>query len=116
MNLATMFAVFMMKGTAVDPGDPPTGPPTNVVSSHYGSPTKVRLSWTNGDATAYTRIYMEQGTCPGTPPFYIAQNPGVTSVNTAFLHSNDPHRYQLSHYKNGQESDKTDCAQHGGAQ
>lgn len=114
MNLATMFAIFAVTGTeAEDPGEAPTGPPTGVSHSYYGSPQKVRLHWVNEDS-AYTRIYGEQGTCPGTPPFVWVVNPGVTSYDSSFLESNDPHRFKLTHYKNGQESAKTDCYQAGG--
>ena len=115
MNLVTAFAVLAVKksAVAVTQGAGPTGPPTDVTTSHYGNPQKIRVSWANGDASANTRIYMEQGVCPGSPPQDAVVNPGLTSYDSLFLHSNDPHRIQLSHYKNGQESAKTTCLQHG---
>ena len=110
MNLASAFAILMVRpGSLTAPGPGPTGPPTDVSSQVYTSPEKIRVTWTNGDSTAFTRIYMEQGSCPGTPPFVDIVNPGITSFNSAFLRSADPHRVQLTHFRNGQESAKTTC-------
>lgn len=110
LGLASAFAVFAVKATdPAAPGSAPDGPPTDVSSQVYTSPEKIRITWANGDPNAYTRIYMEQGTCPGTPPLVDTVNPGLTSFNSAFLRSADPHRVQLTHWKNGQESAKTTC-------
>ena len=110
-----MFAVFAVKGAAAaDPGSGPTGAPSSLSKTGYGSPTKLRLSWANGDATAYTRIYTSLGGCPlSTPVQDNVVNPGITSFDTLyeinFLGLLEDRSFTVRHFKNGQESGDSNC-------
>lgn len=110
--LPTDFALFALSAGAASPGPGPTGAPTGLSSETYGTPKRVRYTWTVTDANAYTRIYHEAGVCPGTPPLARTVTPGLTFWETGDLDSGAPYRAQIAHYRNGQESAKTSCYQH----
>lgn len=112
MNLASAFAILAIKGSAAaSPGPGPSDPPTGLEVDTYPNdtpppPPKARLSWTNGDTAAYTRVYQRTTTCAGAESLLTTVNPGQTgfdsevTVDTGFL---------ISHYLNGQESTKMAC-------
>ena len=109
MNLATMFAVFAVKGAAAaDPGPGPTGPPTGLSVVNGGTEVSplARIHWTNGDATAYTRIYKRVSNCSGAESLLTTVNPGITSFDSSITVAAG---FLVSHYRNGQESAKTSC-------
>lgn len=99
MNLTDTLALVLLSGpaTAVLPG--PLAAPTSPSTAHYGGiPGSVRVNWSNGDVTAYTRIYAD-----GDPsPTFTAQ-PGDTTLMTQ-LTASVGHGFELRHYKNGLES------------
>ena len=77
------------------PGGPlgPSAPPSNLTRYYY-SGVRIGLEWTNGDATAYTRIYWNGA--------YLKQkDPGISSDETAKTSG----LFGISHYKNGQETE-----------
>ena len=98
------FFAMLSGGVAAASGPGPTGPPTSPFTSEHGSPAKYRIHWSNGDATAYTRIYQNSSV-----PVNLlgTENPGRTSFNSALLVSGDPYNLILTHFKNGQESADT---------
>ena len=112
MNLATVFAIFAAKGSApATPGSGPSGPPTGLSVEPYPNDTpppapKARLAWTNGDATAYTRVYQRANNCSGGESLLETRNPGQTGFDSEVTGDKG---FLVSHYKNGQESAKTDC-------
>lgn len=95
----------------VSPGPGPSAAPSGLNTVTYGTPKKVRVRWTNGDATAYTRVYSEPGGCPVSSPALDATlNPGVTSWDSPYLDSGQVRGFIARHYKNGQESGSSNCA------
>lgn len=101
MNLTDTLALLMV--TAPDTVTPPPAivvdPPVSPSTARYGGlPGVVRVSWTNGDADAYTRIYADGDS---TPTFVV--NPGITTLGTG-LTAADAHSFTLKHYKSGNES------------
>jgi hypothetical protein len=101
VNVAT-WALFLVSGTAAPGGAGPTGPPTNGFATNYGTELSplVRLDWTNGDASAYTRIY---NTTVSFDNLLAIRNPGITLWQSGSNYSLGQ-VFKLTHFKNGQES------------
>jgi len=73
---------------------PPAGPPIDPTTSLY-SGVKIKVTWTSGDETAYSRLYRNN--------VYVAQvDPGVVSWESGVTSGT----FRVSHYKGGQETAK----------
>ena len=104
MNIPVFIGLAMARANAIQSGAAPDGPPTDVVLSYYAG-TKRRLDWTSGDDLAASRVYYKVG---GVYTFIRQEAAGVTSSETGDT-THDV--FGVSHYKNGQESAKTDSAE-----
>jgi len=104
-SVDTLALLFTRGGRRSLTGDSPTGPPTSVSVLAYGfGPAKWRVSWSNGDVLAYTRVY--EGAIGGNfagSSLISTQNPGATSKDTSTATSSDK-VYYITHYRNGSES------------
>jgi hypothetical protein len=103
-----MLAPAAMLGAAagaaeVDPGDPPSGPPTDVSTYNSGDEEnpETGIQWTNGDATANTQIGQSTSASVDPTSVYASVAPGVTSYETGIASSN---YWYARHAKNGQFS------------
>lgn len=110
MEVSKLAMFFVMTGPAVaPPADPPTGNPSNPQTDTHGGPLKWRVYWTNGDATAYTRVYYgDPGVSFDSATLLQVELPGATQANTTLIASaddEDQYTFWLVHYKNGEESD-----------
>lgn len=100
--IARLAAFFATQFPAVEQGPGPTGPPTNGNAWAYRNNNYdliIKLSWSNGDPTAYTRIYHYIGF----EDLYDTVNPGVSAYET-LEDAQNPEEFRLRHFKNGQES------------
>jgi hypothetical protein len=109
-----MYAIiqfYLGQGDPFAAGSGPSDAPSSAWADKYGGGDgKLRMTWVNGDATAYTRIYDAEPT--GQAPDYVA-NPGEVSYDTNYSWA-DSDTYYLTHYKNGQESASTTYTHVGG--
>lgn len=97
MNFPTLLAFLMARANAVaSPGDPPTGPPTNVTRELYAG-TKIRVLWTKGDATATSKVYRRVS---GNWVFLGSVAAGIEQFETGLTSGT----FGVSHFKNGQET------------
>ncbi len=113
MEISKLAMFFVLNGEEYT-GPPPSGAPTSLVVTTYGGPVKARLSWSNTDSTAYTRIYYGSGGCPiATPVMLDAVGPGITSYDSLIEMTvpadADDISFVVRHYKNGQESGSSNC-------
>jgi hypothetical protein len=100
MTIATQFAFFAVSAV-VTPGDGPTDPPSDGFAEVYNDPPGFhRFRWTNGDATAYTRIY-DGAVSPGN--LIGTVDPGITSFNTTIPKASAG-TANVTHFKNAIES------------
>ena len=107
-------AVLLVAGSSLPTtGDPPAGAPSGVNVAAYGSPTQVRVYWTNGDTDAYTRVYTKAGGCSGGATLVHTAEPGVTSfdssVNWGGTGTGITTGWICRHYRNGVESADSNC-------
>jgi hypothetical protein len=112
VNIVDVLAPWFAQTATVETGSGPTAAPSSFSVQSYGSPAKVRCRWTNGDASAYTRIYKESGVCGGIASLVDTVNPGQTVVELSITWT-PQNGYHATHYKNGQESAESNCAQSG---
>jgi len=82
----------------VDPGDPPSGPPTSGLEYTYGG-SLVGLSWANGDVLANTQIGYAASGEPSSVTTSVA--PGTTTYETGGSTSGG---WWVRHIRNGQTS------------
>ena len=107
MSLGNTGAMLTVSGAiAAPPGPGPTDPPTLLTAENYGVPDKARISWTNGDAAAYTKIYQRTSNCGGAESLLTTVNPGIVSFDSLVTVKSG---FLASHLRNGQESAKTAC-------
>lgn len=84
---------------AVNVAAGPSGPPTGLTIGTTTT-TTIPISWTNGDATAQTRIYVD-----GAPVF--DQTAGLTAYTIPGLEPSTSYEIQVAHLKNGKLSSLT---------
>lgn len=90
-----------MLGAVLAASQPPKGPPTSPTWSNVttGPPTwVVRISFTSGDTTAQTELYIQGGALKAT----VAA--GVTHVDVTHGGAPPTEHWTLKHLKNGYES------------
>lgn len=110
MSMAKLLLLGMGSAGGGGGGSGPSGPPTNASEYDYGSPSKLAAQWTNGDATAATRIYWydTSGGCPSVFPddltFLGQAGVGATSYETSRLVADGRCSLYIVHYKDGQFS------------
>ena len=111
MALAIAAMAGAAANTALGVGPGPSAAPTDP-SLFRHSGTKIGVQWTNGDATAATRIYFTDTDtlCPSTFPDDVeplkgTASPGGTTFNTDDPDSGDQCSYYVVHIKNGIFSD-----------
>jgi len=102
-------AMILVAGTVAAPAPAPSGAPVSPFITTFGvSPQFWRVNWTNGDATAYTRVYVaDLGDVFANAVFQGSTNPGGTSFDTAIEFSiliGSQKTFFVTHRKNGQES------------
>ena len=97
---ATQFALLLVSASVSAGSGPSAAPTGGSVEEYGGPPTKWRIRWTNGDASAYTEIY-DGAVDPAN--LITTQNPGVTSFNSQVAGSSSG-TFRLRHKKNGQFS------------
>ena len=115
MDLVGKLALLLTPGFVQGPGAAPSDTPSSPTIRTYGSPNlKWRVSWTNGDPVAYTRIYRGAvgGNFAGSAQ-QATKNPGITSHDTNDLNTTD-FIYYFTHFLNAQESGEV-SAETGGA-
>lgn len=93
----SLYAKLLLVNADPVPGAGPTGPPTGVTTTTYGG-SLIRISWTNGDATAETYAYRQTG---GEPLNLGFTDAGETTYDTG---ETDLGTYGVAHFKNGQYS------------
>ena len=97
---APILQFLLASGAPTPQGPGPSAAPTNGRTHSYGA-GKIRLTWVNGDSTAYTRFTTDGSVAPQSG---IYANPGETSIDTPWDYS-ESQLITFSHWKNGQESD-----------
>lgn len=98
-----VFALLFVSAppTAVQPPTVTISPPTSPTTRRVGGiPGSVAVSWTVGDSTAYTRIYVD--TDSGFYP-YATVNPAVTQW-VSDIPASQSYTFTLTHFKDGLES------------
>ena len=114
MEVSKLAMFFVMSQPIAPPvGDPPAGAPSAPWWSVYGS-NRWRVHWTNGDATAYTRVYYgDIDSDWGDSVLVRTELPGVTQSDTGLavgdaltepLPTDDDYRFFIRHFKNGELS------------
>jgi hypothetical protein len=75
----------------------------------------VRLQWTNGDVSAYTRVYRKLNGCAGDETLYDAVVPGVSVLDTGVVQGGSGQAvvtgWVVRHFKSGTESDDSNCVE-----
>lgn len=102
--MITKAAALIVFGPGAPQGSGPSGAPFGLGAQSI--PGATRLTWGNGDAAAYTRVYRRSTNCDaGGETLELTVNPGQT-----WAHVGSPvSGWALRHYKNGQESAASNC-------
>jgi hypothetical protein len=90
--------VYSFENQATDTGSGPSSAPTNLTIGTE-TQTTIPITWTNGDSSAQTRVYVD-GVVESTRPA------GATSYTIEGLDPNTNYEIEIDHYKNGQPSSK----------
>lgn len=87
--------------TVVQPPVVTVNPPTSPTTARRGGiPGFVEVGWTNGDATAFTRIYVDVDSSFAP---YAVVNPGATTWGSDIA-ADQPYTFYLTHARDGLES------------